>query len=84
MFNDFENNLREMGFGDIAVNKKMKLFEIEFMVNDWFSAVSEKQIIKAKDLVDATEQAKYFAGLCENDLRMIEGVSVVSVEEVVE
>ena len=26
MFSDFENNLREMGFGDIAVNKKMKLF----------------------------------------------------------
>ena len=26
MFNDFENNLREMGFGDIAVNKKMKAF----------------------------------------------------------
>ena len=26
MFNDFENNLREMGFGDIAVNKKMKNF----------------------------------------------------------
>ena len=25
MFQDFENNLREMGFGDIAVNKKMKL-----------------------------------------------------------
>ena len=24
MFNDLENNLREMGFGDIAVNKKMK------------------------------------------------------------
>ena len=56
----------------------MKLFEIEFMVNDWFSAVSEKQIIKAKDLVDATEQAKYFAGLCE------EGCSVVAVEEVAE
>ena len=54
----------------------MKLFEIEFMVNDWFSAVSEKQIIKAKDLVDATEQANYFAGLCE------EGCSVVAVEEV--
>ena len=56
----------------------MKLFEIEFMVNDWFSAVSEKQIIKAKDLVDATEQAKYFAGSCE------EGCSVVAVEEVAE
>ena len=26
MFGDFENNLREMGFGDIAVNKKMKAF----------------------------------------------------------
>ncbi len=26
MFGDFENNLREMGFGDIAVNKKMKNF----------------------------------------------------------
>ncbi len=26
MFGDFENNLREMGFGDIAVNKKMKTF----------------------------------------------------------
>ena len=62
----------------------MKLFEIEFMVKDWFSAVSEKQIIKAKDLVDATEQANYFAGLCEKDLRMIQGVSVVAVEEVAE
>jgi len=26
MFQDFENNLREMGFGDIAVNKRMKKF----------------------------------------------------------
>tara|TARA_B100000965_G_C19477808_1_gene707089 strand:+ start:217 stop:768 length:552 start_codon:yes stop_codon:yes gene_type:complete len=26
MFKDFENNLREMGFGDVAVNKKMKVF----------------------------------------------------------
>lgn len=26
MFHDFENNLREMGFGDIAVNKRMKQF----------------------------------------------------------
>jgi len=54
----------------------MKLFEIEFMINDWFSAVSEKQVIKAKNLVDATEQANYFAGLCE------EGCSVVAVEEI--
>ena len=26
MFNDFDNNLREMGFGDVSVNKKMKVF----------------------------------------------------------
>jgi len=26
MFADFDNNLREMGFGDIAVNKRMKQF----------------------------------------------------------
>ncbi len=26
MFQDFENNLREMGFGDVSVNKKMKVF----------------------------------------------------------
>ena len=30
MFSDFENNLREMGFGDIAVNKKMKVFITAF------------------------------------------------------
>ena len=30
MFKDFENNLREMGFGDVAVNKKMKVFILAF------------------------------------------------------
>ena len=30
MFSDFDNNLREMGFGDIAVNKKMKVFITAF------------------------------------------------------
>ena len=30
MFKDFENNLREMGFGDVAVNKKMKIFITAF------------------------------------------------------
>ena len=30
MFEDFDNNLREMGFGDIAVNKKMKVFITAF------------------------------------------------------
>ena len=26
MFHNIENNLRELGFGDVAVNKKMKEF----------------------------------------------------------
>ena len=26
MFKDFEDNLREMGYGDVSVNKKMKVF----------------------------------------------------------
>ncbi len=30
MFRDFENNLREMGFGDIAVNTRMKKFITAF------------------------------------------------------
>ena len=38
MFNDFENNLREMGFGDIAVNKKMKAFIRAFM-EDYLNTV---------------------------------------------
>ena len=26
LFHDIENNLRELGFGDVTVNKKMKIF----------------------------------------------------------
>ena len=44
MFNDFENNLREMGFGDIAVNKKMKLF-----IRAFYGRIS--QYSKGLDLV---------------------------------
>ena len=44
MFNDFENNLREMGFGDIAVNKKMKLF-----IRAFYGRLS--QYSKSMDLV---------------------------------
>ena len=44
MFNDFENNLREMGFGDLAVNKKMKVF-----VRAFYGRLS--QYSKSLDLV---------------------------------
>ena len=36
IFSDLENNLREMGFGDIAVNKKMKLF-----VNAFYGRIAQ-------------------------------------------
>ena len=47
MFNDFENNLREMGFGDIAVNKKMKAF-----VRAFYGRLS--QYSKSLDLAENT------------------------------
>ncbi len=58
MFNDFENNLREMGFGDIAVNKKMKVFvrafygrlsqyskSMEFVENEGDKSLLEETIL---------------------------------------
>ncbi len=54
MFQDFENNLREMGFGDIAVNKKMKVFISAFYGRiaqydrgmDKYSKESDKLLLK--------------------------------------
>ncbi len=53
MFSDFENNLREMGFGDIAVNKKMKVFITAFYGRiaqyskgvDIYKAVGDKSLL---------------------------------------
>jgi cytochrome b pre-mRNA-processing protein 3 len=45
MFSDFENNLREMGFGDIAVNKKMKL-----LIRAFYGRLS--QYSKSLDLLE--------------------------------
>ena len=49
MFDDFDNNLREMGFGDIAVNKKMKGFITAFYgrISNYSQGVDE--IKKNKD-----------------------------------
>ena len=51
MFNDFENNLREMGFGDIAVNKKMKIFIKAFYGR--ISQYNEGIIYKGKKVKDS-------------------------------
>ena len=46
MFKDFDNNLREMGFGDIAVNKKMKVFISAFYgrISQYSKGINELQV----------------------------------------
>ena len=50
MFKDFENNLREMGFGDVAVNKKMKVFISAFYgrISNYSMGVENYRIKKDK------------------------------------
>ena len=49
LFNNIENNLRELGFGDVSVNKKMKdyvnlFFSILEKIEKWdISNISEKK-----------------------------------------
>ena len=49
MFADFDSNLREMGFGDIAVNKRMKQF-----INAFYGRISNysKGLTQFKKLND--------------------------------
>ena len=58
LFHSIENNLRELGFGDVAVNKKMKelnkiLYDILLKVNK-----SDTDVVINKDLI-----IKYFPQL---------------------
>ena len=50
MFKDFESNLREMGFGDVAVNKKMKIFISAFYgrISNYSMGVESCKIHKDK------------------------------------
>ena len=61
LFNNIENNLRELGFGDIAVNKKMKdlnkiLYDILLKIKPNFK---EGSVISFNQLIFI----KYFEGL---------------------
>ncbi len=53
MFDDFDNNLREMGFGDIAVNKKMKVFITAFYgrIANYSQGVDQIQNNKNDDIL---------------------------------
>ena len=54
MFEDFDNNLREMGFGDIAVNKKMKVFITAFYgrIATYSKGVDQLQNKKGDDILN--------------------------------
>jgi len=67
LFFNIENNLRELGFGDVSVNKKMKelnkllydiLLKIENKSQDTFK-INEKLIFKYFNDFDSPKRAKY-------------------------
>ncbi len=66
LFNSIENNLRELGFGDIAVNKKMKnlnkiFYDILLKINikgQQFE-INENLIVKYFDEFDDNNRIKY-------------------------
>ena len=62
LFFTIENNLRELGFGDVSVNKKMK--ELNKIFYDILLKLTNKQtdFIMNKDLI-----LKYFENLNNND-----------------
>ena len=67
LFFNIENNLRELGYGDIAVNKKMKdlnkiLYDILLKINNEVSGsfkVNENLIFKYFNQFKDKDQAKY-------------------------
>ena len=69
MFSDFENNLREMGFGDIAVNKKMKKF-----INAFYGRIAQynkslDNLINDNDksLIQKSILNNIYKGKCSNE-----------------
>ena len=56
MFLDFDSNLREMGFGDIAVNKRMKQFIKAFYgrINNYIKSSQEIQLNNDKSHMQLT------------------------------
>ena len=68
LFYNIENNLRELGFGDVSVNKKMKdfnkilydiLLKIESKKNDKNFEINEKLIFKYFNELNDKKSNKY-------------------------
>ena len=62
-----ENNLRELGFGDVAVNKKMK--DLNKIFYDILIKISQNQ---SKFIINRTIIIKYFAILNNNEKKLQE------------
>ena len=69
IFSDLENNLREMGFGDIAVNKKMKLFVNAFYgrIAQYSQGMEKFENLKDKSLLHQTILNNIYKGKNEAD-----------------
>ena len=64
MFADFDNNLREMGFGDIAVNKKMKVFITAFYgrISQYSKGINEIENLNDDNLIKKTINNNLYKG----------------------
>ena len=66
-FNNIEYNLRELGFGDLTVNKKMKtyvnlLYSIINKIDNWESYNSEQKIKILKIFLEIKDNNEKFVG----------------------
>ena len=73
MFDDFDNNLREMGFGDIAVNKKMKSFIVAFYgrVANYSKGIEKFRLENSIDLLSTSIKKNIYKGNKKNDFKTI-------------
>ena len=72
MFNDFDNNLREMGFGDIAVNKKMKVFITAFYgrIANYSQGVDQIQNNKNEKILNKAVLNNIYKGKNSNNTKL--------------
>ena len=63
LFYNIENNLRELGFGDVSVNKKMK--EFNKILYDILLKIESKEINQNAFKINQKLVATYFKELCE-------------------
>jgi hypothetical protein len=73
MFSDFDNNLREMGFGDIAVNKKMKSFINAFYgrVANYSKAIEKYRMENSIDLLSISIKKNVYKNRKKTDVKSI-------------